>query len=92
MLKTRNNYDNVNTSKGNLFFFYLCRVLGTPTNAEWEGVEELPDYKTAFPKWKPKNLKDLLPEMEPAGIDLLQVMGLVRSECIYQISIYFNKA
>ena len=51
----------------------MFRVLGTPTNSQWEGVEQLPDYKTAFPKWKPKNLKDVLPDMEPAGIDLLQV-------------------
>jgi len=52
--------------------FKIFQVLGTPTNSQWEGVEELPDYKTAFPKWKPKNLKDLLPDMEPSGIDLLQ--------------------
>jgi len=52
--------------------FKIFQILGTPSNAEWEGVEELPDYKNAFPKWKPKNLKDLLPDMEPAGIDLLQ--------------------
>jgi len=52
--------------------FKIFQVLGTPTNSQWEGVEELPDYKTAFPKWKPKNLKELLPDMEPSGIDLLQ--------------------
>lgn len=52
--------------------FKIFQVLGTPTNSQWEGVEQLPDYKTAFPKWKPKNLKDVLPDMEPAGIDLLQ--------------------
>lgn len=52
--------------------FKIFQIMGTPTNKEWEGVEELPEYKTAFPKWKPKNLKDLLPDMEPAGIDLLQ--------------------
>jgi len=52
--------------------FKIFQVLGTPTNKEWEGVEELPEYKTAFPKWKPRKLQELLPEMEPAGIDLLQ--------------------
>ena len=51
----------------------IFRILGTPTNETWSGVEDLPEYKSAFPKWKPKDVANLLPNLEPAGIDLLKV-------------------
>lgn len=49
------------------------RILGTPTNAEWEGVEELPAYKKEFPRWSRKDLSKLVPGLDRAGIDLLEV-------------------
>ncbi|XP_002162867.1 cyclin-dependent kinase 1 [Hydra vulgaris] len=52
--------------------FKIFQVLGTPDNEIWEGVEELPEYKAAFPKWKSKDLQKMLPSLEPAGIDLLK--------------------
>lgn len=52
--------------------FKIFQIMGTPTNATWEGVEELPEYKTAFPKWKPKELTKLLPGLDASGIDLLK--------------------
>ncbi|EGT33496.1 CBN-CDK-1 protein [Caenorhabditis brenneri] len=38
--------------------FRIFRVLGTPTELEWNGVESLPDYKTTFPKWRENYLRD----------------------------------
>uniref|UniRef100_A0A8R1DXS7 Protein kinase domain-containing protein n=1 Tax=Caenorhabditis japonica TaxID=281687 RepID=A0A8R1DXS7_CAEJA len=38
--------------------FRIFRVLGTPTELDWNGVESLPDYKPTFPKWRENYLKD----------------------------------
>jgi len=54
--------------------FKIFQVLGTPTNEQWQGVEELPEYKSQFPRWKTKDMTTLLPTLEPAGIDLLKVV------------------
>ena len=52
---------------------HFSRILGTPTNKEWEGVETLPAYKGEFPKWPRKDLCKLLPGLDRVGIDLLEV-------------------
>jgi serine/threonine protein kinase len=38
--------------------FKIFRLLGTPTEEEWPGVTELPNYKPTFPKWKPKDISN----------------------------------
>jgi serine/threonine protein kinase len=58
--------------------FKIFRVLGTPNNEIWPGVENLDDYKTDFPSFKPVELCERLPnqnrkaELVPGAIDLLQ--------------------
>ncbi len=42
--------------------FKIFRVLGTPTDATWPGVSELPDYKDTFPKWAPKPMHEARPD------------------------------
>lgn len=54
--------------------FKIFRVLGTPNEETWPGVSSLPDFKSAFPKWPPKDLASVAPNLEPAGIDLLSKM------------------
>ncbi|XP_010933901.1 cell division control protein 2 homolog A isoform X3 [Elaeis guineensis] len=54
--------------------FKIFRVLGTPNEETWPGVTSLPDFKSAFPKWPPKDLATVAPNLEPAGIDLLSKM------------------
>lgn len=61
----------------------LCRTLGTPTEANWPGVTELPDYKPTFPKWAPKSLKSLLPKLPDTGLDLLKVCTPCRLKRTY---------
>ena len=38
--------------------FKIFRTLGTPTEATWPGVSELPDYKDSFPKWHPRPMQE----------------------------------
>lgn len=52
--------------------FRIFRTLGTPSEATWPGVTQLPDYKGSFPKWARKGLEDVVPNLEPEGKDLLQ--------------------
>ena len=34
--------------------FKIFRTLGTPTEATWPGVSQLPDFKDTFPQWQKK--------------------------------------
>ncbi|KAI0500874.1 hypothetical protein KFK09_019092 [Dendrobium nobile] len=54
--------------------FKIFRILGTPTEETWPGVSSLPDFKSAFPKWPSKDLATVVPNLEPAGVDLLSKM------------------
>ncbi|RWV99638.1 hypothetical protein GW17_00037450, partial [Ensete ventricosum] len=54
--------------------FKIFRILGTPNEEIWPGVTSLPDFKSAFPKWLPKDLTTVVPNVEAAGIDLLSKM------------------
>lgn len=53
--------------------FRIFRTLGTPSEAMWPGVTQLPDYKGSFPKWSRKGLEEIVPGLEPEGKDLLMV-------------------
>ena len=54
--------------------FKIFRLLGTPDARSWPGVDALPDYKDSFPKWPRRNLAEAVPDLEPAGLDLLAGM------------------
>ncbi|RWR95441.1 cell division control protein 2 [Cinnamomum micranthum f. kanehirae] len=54
--------------------FKIFSVMGTPNEETWPGVSSLPDFKLSFPKWPPKDLAAVVPDLEPAGIDLLSKM------------------
>jgi len=62
--------------------FRIFRVLGTPNDATWPGVEELPFYSADFPQWPPQNLARLFPapsgpcEDDQFALDLLARMLL----------------
>ncbi|KAL0372149.1 UNVERIFIED_CONTAM: Cell division control protein 2A [Sesamum calycinum] len=44
---------------------------GHPNEDTWPGVTSLPDFKSAFPKWPPKDLATVVPNLDAAGLDLL---------------------
>ena len=54
--------------------FRIFRVLGTPTEASWPGVSSLPDYRDIFPRWAPRSLSELVPALDPLGLDVLGKM------------------
>jgi hypothetical protein len=46
---------------------------GTPTSSDWPEIENLPYYRSNFPKWYPMKLSLLVPNLPVDGVDLLQV-------------------
>lgn len=52
----------------------IFRIFGTPNEESWPGVSELPEFKSDFPIYKPKDLSELFPKLEPSGIDLITKM------------------
>ena len=53
--------------------FRIFRTLGTPSEATWPGVSQMPDYQSSFPKWSRKGLEEIVPSLGPEGKDLLLV-------------------
>merc|ERR1719460_3358195 len=54
--------------------FKIFRKLGTPSEAIWPGVSELPDFKPSFPKWTHKgwaNIRNTQAQVGTSGVDVL---------------------
>mmetsp|Transcript_13399 Transcript_13399/g.42336 ORF Transcript_13399/g.42336 Transcript_13399/m.42336 type:complete len:296 (-) Transcript_13399:364-1251(-) len=51
--------------------FKIFRILGTPTDALWNGVSNLRDYNIAFPHWPRLNLANFVPGLDKPGLDLV---------------------
>jgi len=54
--------------------FRIFRVLRTPTEEIWPDVTKLPDFKATFPNWTTFELKPIMKNLGPAGMDLLEQM------------------
>ena len=54
--------------------FKIFDLLGTPNEDIWPEVVNLPYYKKTFPKFHPKNLCDIIPNLDNNGINLLYSM------------------
>ena len=53
--------------------YQIFRILGTPNNSVWPGVESYQYYKSTFPKWTGRPLSDIV-HLDTVGIDLLGKM------------------
>jgi len=57
--------------------FQIFRKLGTPTEAEWPGLHNLPDFKPTFPKWQRRpwtEVRNTAPQLGSNGTQLLDEM------------------
>ncbi|CAD6884560.1 unnamed protein product [Tilletia controversa] len=52
--------------------FRIFRILGTPTDEIWPGVQSFPDYKTTFPRFKGEQLRRAVPQLDNHGFDMLK--------------------
>merc|ERR1719384_2465298 len=54
--------------------FKIFQKLGTPTTEEWPGVNDLPEFKPTFPKWRPKgweNIRNMKEQLGADGVELI---------------------
>ncbi|KAI8620163.1 protein serine/threonine kinase [Chytriomyces sp. MP71] len=49
----------------------IFKLMGTPTEATWPKIAELPEYKTDFPIYERGNIAELVPKLDANGVDLL---------------------
>eukprot|EP01104_Vermistella_antarctica_P002777 TRINITY_DN12996_c0_g1_i1.p1 TRINITY_DN12996_c0_g1~~TRINITY_DN12996_c0_g1_i1.p1 ORF type:complete len:304 (-),score=61.24 TRINITY_DN12996_c0_g1_i1:172-1083(-) len=54
--------------------FKIFELLGTPTEENWPGVTEFPDYKPTFPRFKARDLSTVVPTLDEQGQDLMSQM------------------
>jgi cyclin-dependent kinase len=52
----------------------IFKVLGTPSEAIWPTVIELPDWKSDHPQYEPQSWSQIVPNLDPVGVDLLKKM------------------
>ena len=58
----------------------IFRIMGTPTERTWPGITQFPEYKPTFQMYATQNLRQILPQIDATGIDLLQRMLQLRPE------------
>lgn len=54
--------------------YKIFRIMGTPNEEVWDGISSFPEYKPSFPKWKPKNLKEIINFQDEEQEELLMNM------------------
>lgn len=54
--------------------FKIFKLCGTPNEETWKGVNDLPDYKTTFPRFKKEDISKFVPNATPEALDLLTKM------------------
>lgn len=52
----------------------IFKMLGTPSDANWPGIRELPDWKPDYPVYEPQPWVNVVPTLDVTGIDLLAKM------------------
>ncbi|CAK7220506.1 negative regulator of the PHO system [Sporothrix curviconia] len=58
----------------------IFRIMGTPTEHTWPGVSQFPEYKATIPRYQPQDLRQILSQIDPVGIDLMQRLLQLRPE------------
>ncbi|KAK5175321.1 negative regulator of the PHO system [Saxophila tyrrhenica] len=58
----------------------IFRLMGTPSERSWPGISSFPEYKTNWPVYSTQELRAILPQVEPTGVQLLGQMLQLRPE------------
>ncbi|PGH17128.1 CMGC/CDK/CDK5 protein kinase [Helicocarpus griseus UAMH5409] len=58
----------------------IFRLMGTPSERSWPGISNFPEYKPNFPVYATQDLRMILPQIDPLGLDLLTRMLQLRPE------------
>ncbi|KAJ5054695.1 uncharacterized protein L3040_000961 [Drepanopeziza brunnea f. sp. 'multigermtubi'] len=58
----------------------IFRIMGTPSERSWPGISQYSEYKQNFQMYATQDLRVILPQIDPIGLDLLQRMLQLRPE------------
>ncbi|KAK5111786.1 negative regulator of the PHO system [Meristemomyces frigidus] len=58
----------------------IFRLMGTPSERSWPGITTFPEYKTTWQVYATQELRAILPQVDPAGLQLLEQMLQLRPE------------
>ncbi|KAL5344518.1 negative regulator of the PHO system [Pseudogymnoascus australis] len=58
----------------------IFRIMGTPSERSWPGISQFSEYKPNLQVFNTQDLRAILPQIDPSGIDLLQRMLQLRPE------------
>jgi negative regulator of the PHO system len=58
----------------------IFRIMGTPTERTWPNITQFPEYKTTFQMYATQDLRQILPQIDATGINLLSRMLQLRPE------------
>ncbi|TLD23196.1 hypothetical protein PspLS_07443 [Pyricularia sp. CBS 133598] len=58
----------------------IFRIMGTPSERTWPGFSQFPEYKKTFHTYATQDLRNILPQIDATGIDLLGRMLQLRPE------------
>ncbi|RPA73022.1 Pkinase-domain-containing protein [Ascobolus immersus RN42] len=58
----------------------IFRLMGTPSERSWPGISQFPEYRSNFPVFATQDLRMILPQIDPVGLDLLRRMLQLRPE------------
>jgi negative regulator of PHO system len=58
----------------------IFRIMGTPSERTWPGISQFSEYKQNFQMYATQDLRQILPQIDLSGIDLLQRMLQLRPE------------
>ncbi|EAY22853.1 CMGC family protein kinase [Trichomonas vaginalis G3] len=54
--------------------YTIFKILGTPTESEWPGVSQFPNYSAEFPKWLKLDLSEKIQTNDQLALDLISKM------------------
>ncbi|KAF2720427.1 Pkinase-domain-containing protein [Polychaeton citri CBS 116435] len=58
----------------------IFRLMGTPSERSWQGISQFPEYKTNWPVYATQELRNILPQVDSLGLQLLGQMLQLRPE------------
>lgn len=58
----------------------IFKLMGTPNEHTWPSISSLPNYNANFAQYSPQDLRAIIPQIEPAALDLLQNLLRMRPE------------
>ena len=58
----------------------IFRLMGTPSERSWPGISQFPEYKQTWPVYATQELRNILPQVDSLGLQLLGQLLQLRPE------------